>query len=327
MAFRQYTQCYNHTPGDKPFNESDLASFALGTSAPGIIAAILGFLSGNPLAAFVAIGVQYAVTITAIANEWLTHRLVCVSGDQCAVGTVDLIPTISTILGAFDNDQFFDVRLMPHRYLDLYRGPNCNYATLGSASGWVLQTPPQAGPSLDGKTETIPENDVFLDGFQGSALLQPGSPAGFTRAGAVLSDLPYTPVDISEVTLVNPPLSTELPRFNATCSTSGSTPVSGTPLFTRATLHCEAEGNFWAALKSLPGRLAGPGRGWWRGGGSYAAGAAAGCAIGGFFHGPIGCALGALIGSYVRGCLAAPPPGLPALRGSERLVRIPTPAM
>lgn len=312
MPFRQYTQCYKHTVGDKPFNKSDLASFAVGVSTPGLVVAIIGLLTGNLPLAYITIAIQYAVTITAIANEWLNHRLVCISGDQCAVGTVDLMPTISPILGAFDNDQFFDLRLMPHRYLDLYRGPNCNYATLGEKPalisppatlpevfGWKMQVPPRAGPSLDGRTEAVPENDVFLDNFQGSLLLQPGSPVDFQRAGAVLTDLPYDPIDISEVTLKVPPLSTELPRVNLTCTESGPKPAGGTPLFTRATLHCEAEGNFWQALKESAG---------WQGvavgvgaAAGAAVGAAVGCAIGGFF-GPIGCAIGAIIG-FLAGLL------------------------
>jgi hypothetical protein len=64
---------------------------------------------------FIIVAVRYAVTITAIANEWLYHRLVCISGNQCAVGTVNMPPNRDTLLGAFDNVQFFDIRLMPHR--------------------------------------------------------------------------------------------------------------------------------------------------------------------------------------------------------------------
>ena len=29
MAYRQYTQCYQHTPGDKPFNIANLAGTCL----------------------------------------------------------------------------------------------------------------------------------------------------------------------------------------------------------------------------------------------------------------------------------------------------------
>jgi len=297
--FRQYTKCYVHTPGDKPFNESDLLAFAAGTSAPGLIVALISFLSGADLVGFIALAIQYAVTITAIANEWLYHRLVCISGNQCAVGTIDLTPTISPILGAFDNDQFFDIRLMPHRYMDFYRAPNCAYATLGSTP-WQLQAPPQAGPSLDGQTESHPANDVFLDNFQGSALLQPGSPSQAPRPGYVLSDLPYDPVDVSETTLQVPPAAGELARTNAQCTVGGSTPVPGTPMVTRASLHCEAEGNFWAAMKAtaaLQGLAVGVGAA-----AGAAAGAALGCAIGGLFGG-IGCLIGAIIG-FIAGLFA-----------------------
>jgi len=313
MPYRQYTQCYQHTVGDKPFNDSDLVSFALGASTPGLIVAIAAFLLGLYTIGFIAIIIQYAATIAAIANAWLRHRLVCISGDQCAVGAVDLTPRVDTLLGAFDNDQFFDIRLMPHRYEDAYRGPNCAYATLGSAPaliqgpptpgpaiyGWQMQAPPQAGPSLDGLTEQNPANDVFLDGFQGSALLQPGSPTVAPRAGAVLYDLTYDPVVLNDTTLKCPPQSNELARGNAQCFFGGSTPLPGTtPLFTRATLHCEAEGNFWAAMEASSG---------WQGvaaGGGAAAGAAAGCAIGGWF-GPIGCLLGFIIGLFLGAAAGA----------------------
>jgi hypothetical protein len=61
-------------------------------------------------------------------------------------------------------------------------------------------------------------------------------------------------------------------------------------------LHCEAEGNFWQAMKdyAVVAGLAVAG-GAAAGG---AAGAAAGCAIGGFF-GPIGCAIGAIVGGLL----------------------------
>ncbi|PYJ39912.1 MAG: hypothetical protein DME81_02570, partial [Verrucomicrobia bacterium] len=49
------------------------------------------------------------------ANQWLNHRLICLNKDnpQCAVGIVSYNPTRSD-LGVFDNDQYFDVVLMPH---------------------------------------------------------------------------------------------------------------------------------------------------------------------------------------------------------------------
>jgi len=299
MAFRKYTRCYIHTPGDKPFNDADLVNFAVGASLPGLLAALAAFLSGNMTVGFVAIAIQYAVTIRAIAKEWLYHRLVCISGDQCAVGTICMPPTEGSLLKSFDNDQYFNMRLMPHRYMDNYRGPNGSIPAslptpyLGyflppansndpvGTPTWSLNLPaPEAGPSLDGKTELAPENDVFLDNFQGSQLIQPGSAPSAPRPGAVLQDLPYEPVawDDQSDYLLLPKTTGELPR---------------TANVTRSTLHCEAEGNFWQAmldtaglqgLATAAGAAAGAG-----------AGAAAGCAIGGFF-GPLGCAIGAVLG-------------------------------
>src|SRR5215470_6592549 len=124
--FRQYTQCYQHVLGDKPFNESDLAAFVAGSSAPGLIGALLAFLSGVNWLGYVIIAIQYASTIVAVANEWLFHRLVCVSGDQCAVGTVEDEVTRGD-LGEFDNDQFFNLRPLPHRLNDEYSEDNNNF--------------------------------------------------------------------------------------------------------------------------------------------------------------------------------------------------------
>ena len=58
--FRQYTKCYQHTPGDKPFNKGDLTGFVLGASAPGLIAALLAFLAGFNVAGFAIIGAQFS---------------------------------------------------------------------------------------------------------------------------------------------------------------------------------------------------------------------------------------------------------------------------
>jgi len=293
MAFRHYTQCYAHTAGDKPFNKKDLVSYSLGVSAPGLIVMIASFLTGGYAVGFAAFIIQYAVTLQAIAKEWLEHRLICLSGNQCAVGVIDLVPTDSEF-GDFDNDKYFDIRLMPHRYEDAYRGPNCAYATLGSTP-WQLQTPPKAGPSLDGLTESMHhENDTFLDNFQGTLLMQPS---------LALQDLAYDPVALEDTTLKNPPQPNELTRFTQPCGAGqpDPKPVAGQiPAFTRATLHCEAEGNFWAAIHKTAGLQAlAAGAG---GVAGAAAGAAAGCEIGGIF-GPIGCAIGAFLG-FIGGLAA-----------------------
>jgi hypothetical protein len=303
MSFRQYTKCYVHTTGDKPFNKDDLVSYALGASTPGLVAAIAAFLLGAYAIGFVIVAVQYAVTITAIANEWLYHRLVCISGNQCAVGTVNMPPNRDTLLGAFDNDQFFDIRLMPHRYEDAYRAPNApnpaakppilggyfpaivNPGDNPGSEPWTINTAtstglPSAGPSLDGLTENFPMNDIYLDNFQGSALLQAGSASNAIRAGSVNMDLPYQAIDWTQ-------------DADAALADAKSSELPRAALVTRAALHCEAEGNFWVAMKESAG---------WQGlavgagaAAGAAAGAGAGCAIGGVF-GFIGCAIGAVIG-------------------------------
>lgn len=170
MTFHKYTQCYKHTPGDKPFNETDLVSFSAGAGSVGIIGAIASFLVGIPVLGYAFIGVGYAMAIAAVANEWLYHRLVCVSTDGkpvCAVGKVLSEPEIGS-LGEFDNDEFFDLLLMPHRPNDDYKVATDNYKTH------------KPGISQDNKTEKTPANDIYLDGFQGEALMKPS-----------ITDLPY----------------------------------------------------------------------------------------------------------------------------------------
>lgn len=225
MMFRQYTSCYTHVPPDKPFNKADLLGFVTGNAGPGGIAMIAAFLAGMPVIAFVILAIQTAITIVAVANEWLNHRLVCIPGAEasvCAVGIVLANPTTGD-LGQFDNDQYFTMRLMPHA---------------------------PAPDAADGVATAHYVDDVGGDGFQGAQLLKP-----------VAWDLPY--LDAAQ---------------------GGE----------RAGLHCEAEGNFWQAMKDYApiagiatavGAAVGAG-----------AGAAIGCAIGGLF-GPIGCAIGALVGA------------------------------
>ena len=221
---RQYTKCYDHTPGDKPFSKSDLLAFVAGNAWPGGTVAILAFLGGAPVVSIIAIFIQSAVTVTAVANAWLFHRLVCMPKDSipCAIGTVMANPTVGE-LGEFDNDQYFSIRLLPH--------------------------PPLAESASDQDKRDFTAT-VTTDGFQGTE-----------RLGPVAWDLPYADPVASEE---------------------------------RYYLHCEAEGNFWQAMKdyAVVAGLA-------VAGGAAAggvAGAAAGCAIGGFF-GPIGCAVGAFFGA------------------------------
>jgi hypothetical protein len=221
---RQYTQCFHYTPPDKPFSRADLLAFVAGNAWPGATVAILAFLGGAPVVSIIAVFIQSAVTVTAVANAWLYHRLVCMPADAlpCAIGTVVANPTVGD-LGEFDNDQYFSIRLMPHPPLS------------------------ESATDQDKRDFTV---SVTTDNFQGQELLGPAA-----------WDLPYADPVASEE---------------------------------RYYLHCEAEGNFWQAMKDYAAVAGLATAGGAAAGG--AAGAAAGCAIGGWF-GPIGCAIGAFFGA------------------------------
>jgi hypothetical protein len=162
MAFRKYTQCYDHTLGDRPFNKDDLAGLAVlhglapgaffgaltglavGLAVGGPIGAAVGFLVG--LFTTATVGVTFA--LHEAAQKWRFHRLVCRTGVKCAVGAVHEDPERGD-LGEFDNDEFFDLVLMPHR-VD------------------------------DEPTGTLGKNNVYDDDFQGQELMKPS-----------IDDLPY----------------------------------------------------------------------------------------------------------------------------------------
>jgi hypothetical protein len=108
---------------------------------------VVGFLVGGPIGAIVGLLVgaftggytATAMAITEGANLWLNHRLVCLGGRKCAVGSVMDPPVISE-LGEYDNDEFFDLALMPY------------------------------APE---RVRDLPADTIFDDGFQGQELLRP----------------------------------------------------------------------------------------------------------------------------------------------------------
>ncbi|WP_330296883.1 hypothetical protein [Streptomyces sp. NBC_00503] len=297
MGFKKFTKCYEYEPDlqptSRPFKKTDLLQVAAlhtilaltlwgSITLIGLIASPVGAVIGAIVGFFVGITTGVATALKHVSYQWLFHRLICLSSaPRCAVGTVREGPKYSqwagifdkTAYGDFDNDEYFDVRLMPHRVQDDYT---------------TLYDPPKPdsdqvpGPPLCGTTGddlnimNNPRNEIYLDGFQGEALLRPRE---------LLMD-------------ANPDHG--LGYNNQAKDRDEFHTASG--------LHCEAEGDFWVRMNDMAlwfGVLAtvlvtaiaaGASAGGW-------AGATAGCAVGTWLLGPVGCLIGAVIGALL-GALA-----------------------
>ena len=142
-------------------------------------AALIGFLAAGPIGAALAAIVAYlsaaTATIDKAADEWLNHRLICLAKDnpKCGVGIVSYNPFRSD-LGAFDNDQYFDVILMPHpttlAYSDEIKASALVPANRYNSDGTVVNDPPD---KFADKVTAHPKNDILTDGFQGQEFLLP----------------------------------------------------------------------------------------------------------------------------------------------------------
>ena len=123
MAYRKFTQCYNYlATGEKPFNSDDLISIVAGAAGPGGVAALILFASGAFAIGAIALAIGFVSAIATVADLWLFHRLVCLTGIKCAVGIVNDHPHDGG-LGNFDNDEFFNLILLPHRADDKIAAP------------------------------------------------------------------------------------------------------------------------------------------------------------------------------------------------------------
>ncbi len=227
-----------------------------------------------------------ASTIADSANKWLNQRLVCLDKPPiCAVGTI----TTSTPdpdkdppppgprrsdLGALDNDEFFDLVLMPHRKED-------DYVRMFDPLN-PHRDSPRYGAVRDSEMVHItnnPKNEIYVDGLQGEALLKPNP--NMLLAGSLY--LGY----------LNQNQHPEAWRKEYQ---------------TRSRLHVEAEGDFWIRMKDsaaavgalATAAVAATAVG--AAGGAYA-GSAAGCALGSWFFGPVGCTIGAILGGLLGGLL------------------------
>ena len=165
----QYTRCFGYRPGDRPFNEKDLVALmgkntAIGLSFGGLTGVVVGLLVGNLVIGLLvgAFAAGYTAASMAIAEgsyKWLYHRLVCLGGRQCAVGTVKGALKIAE-LGELDNDEYFDLALMPYP-------PDKAFETAGDPEH------PAASAAARKALSDHPANDVIADGFQGARLVRP----------------------------------------------------------------------------------------------------------------------------------------------------------
>lgn len=203
-----------------------------------------------------------------MAGKKYTQCYVYTPGDKpynkkCAVGIVSASPAKGE-LGEFDNDEFFDLILMPHRPEDDYVQASKNYKAAPPKPGIVAK-------DEQGHVDAHPDNDLYLDGFQGQEFLRPRDDLD--------ADLGYNTEQLAP-----------------------------NEFHTASRLHCEAEGDFWVRISDLASALGlllslltlvtvGATAG------GAGAGAAIGCEIGSVF-GPLGCIIGAILGAILGGLLA-----------------------
>ena len=250
----------------------------------GFVFGPVGAVVGGLLGLEIGITAGVAGTIVDSANKWLNQRLVCLGNPSiCAVGTITFGPRHSE-LGVLDNDEFFDLLLMPHRTQDDY----VEMLNTGSVDPPNAVPPPRMQPprwaellvdASKGIDENQhirdnPKNEIYEDGLQGQMLLRP-NPNMLLR-GLELGYLDQGQPDWKQEHR------------------------------TRSRLHVEAEGDFWVRMKDSAAALgamaavavlataAGAAAG------AYA-GSAAGCALGTWFFGPVGCAIGAFLGGLLGG--------------------------
>jgi len=170
MTGPAYTTCFAYHPPDKPFNKQrDMVPMLLNHGAAalffGAVAGLAaGLLVGGPIGAVVGLLVGffvggYAAVATILhegAQQWLHHRLVCLDGRVCAVGRIKTQPKVSD-LGDLDNDEFFNLALMPYPYQQAYE---------------VLGDPSNAPATQEARDHLAryPGNVVFEDRFQGKLI-------------------------------------------------------------------------------------------------------------------------------------------------------------
>jgi len=188
MAYKHYTKCYDHDPLNPPLSESELYSTpiegllfgavigGIAGAAAGSIGGPAGFAIGLFVGIFVGTASGMMAALDIISRKWLNHRLICLSGRRCAVGAVAIPEAIGT-LGDFDNDEFFDIALMPYP-------PGQGFAyTDPESTHWQSNMAGKiADPNLQLLLDANPLNDPYLAPLQGD-LVRPNA--------TILEDLYY----------------------------------------------------------------------------------------------------------------------------------------
>jgi len=173
--FRQYTVCFLYPAGGKPYNEKDRLAFAarglLTALVFGAFTALVGLIASPIVAVFTgALGFVAGIEqfLRKAADEWLYHRLVCLDqgNPKCAIGVVSYSPKSGELMD-FDNDQYFDLVLMPHPAVPKGAGgaflPANSYDDKGNV----------ADATWANHVKDHPHNDLYSDDFQAQPLLKP----------------------------------------------------------------------------------------------------------------------------------------------------------
>ena len=110
MTYRQYTKCVQ--PSNHSSMNQYVSAVTQGLLAGGVSAAIAVAL-GEPWCAFIAIEIFAMAGVVAFCEWWLYDRLICLGGDQAAIGMlVSIEPaTGKSGLGAFDTDYSINLLL------------------------------------------------------------------------------------------------------------------------------------------------------------------------------------------------------------------------
>lgn len=271
MAFKQFTNCFVYPGSGKPYNEKDRTAFIIGNLLVAlVIGGILGgvgFIFGGPAGAIIAGSIGWLAGLTALiekaADQWLNHRLVCLGSEPlCAVGVVSHTPKTSDLLD-FDNDQYFDLVLMPHPTVAAGADGALLAANRYQADGSVV-------PAFAKQVSDHPANDLLTDKFQAQTLLAP-------RAD-LEKDLGYVGFTDNE---------SSPHRTGLHCEAEGD-------FWVRMKQFAPVLAALVTAAIGVTAAAAAAGS---------TAGSAIGCVILSWFFGPVGCAIGGFFGSLIGGAL------------------------